>query len=166
MISLRTTYFPHSNSFAPTPSSRNGWVATTWNCSGKDSQPATTITSLPVSPSDSGSIRSEVTLGGKYIPGTMTPFGSFSVCPGRGTRKSCSSSPLICTTRRVQYPSSHAWAWFTHIMGHTVAGEGPISLPAWSILLESQRCQGLSQLCRLRSRILALAFSSNSGWSV
>ena len=41
---------------------------------------------------------------------------------------------------RVQYPSSHAWAWFTHIMGHTVAGEGTISLPAWSIFLDFQRC--------------------------
>ena len=96
----------------------------------------------------------------------MTHFGSFSACPGQGTLKISSSAPLIRRTGRVQYPSSHAWAWFTHIMGHTVAGEGPISLPAWSILLDFQRCRRLSQLCRLPSRPSAFAFSRNSGWSV
>ena len=94
------------------------------------------------------------------------PFGSFSACPGRGTRKIPSSAPLIRRTGRVQYPSSHAWAWVTHIMGHTVAGEGPISLPAWSIFLDFQRCRRLSQLCRLPSLPSALTFSRKSGWSV
>ena len=75
-------------------------------------------------------------------------------------------APLIRRTGRVQYPSSHTWAWFTHIIRHTVAGEGPISLPVWSIFLDFQRCRPLSQLCRLPSRPSALTFSRNSGWSV
>ena len=166
VVTLRTTYFPPSNSFSPTPSSRNGWVATSRNCSGNNSQPATTITSLPVSPSDSASIRSELPLVGIIIPGTMTPFGSFSACPRQGTRKISSSAPLIRRTGRVQNPSSHAWAWFTHIMGRAVAGEGRISLPAWPIFLDFERCRKLSQLCRLPSRPSALAFSRNSRWGI
>ena len=96
----------------------------------------------------------------------MTTFGSFSVCPGRGTREISSSAPLIRRIRRVQYPTSHAWAWFSRVMGHTVAGEGPMSLPAWSIFFDLQRCRRRSQLCCLPSRPSAFAFSRNSQWRV